>query len=478
VAFKLVKALCKQSKKHLITISMIKRVHQNLVILLVIFIAASSGCTKEDLTTNSTEATEQAPTQSMNAHKKNYSGEVAARWFDLELQLIKTTQGFTPPVASRALGYTGVALYESLVPGMGSYVSLKSKLGFTYSLPATDESTNYYWPAVANAALKSIISRMFPTTHVNNKSAINNLYNEWLMAFTNEIHNEDLDQSVAYGEAVANIIFEWSKTDGGHESYSNNTPAYTLPLFPGAWVPTAPAFQNIPVQAFWGSNRPFLTKNVDANCIPPPPPAYSISHQSEFYKQAVEVYNTGIQLTDAQKTIALFWADGGGTITPPGHNVNLATQTIRSRRLSLNEAAGVYAKVGIGVADAFIACWKGKYKYNLMRPITYIQQNINPTWTSFIVTPPFPAYASGHATVSGATAEILSYIFGDKVAFQDRTHEQLYGIRNYASFYDAAEEAAVSRLYGGIHFRIDNNEGLEKGKRIGKNITAINLKKS
>jgi hypothetical protein len=196
-----------------------------------------------------------------------------------------------------------------------------------------------------------------------------------------------------------------------------------------------------------------------------------------FYKQAEEVYLTRIHLTDAQKNIALFWADGGGTVTPPGHNVNLATQTIRNKRLSLNEAAEVYAKVGIAVSDAFIACWKGKYKYNLMRPITYIQQNIDPSWSSLLATPPFPAYASGHATVSAAAAEVLSDLFGDKVQFADHTHEELYGIRKFSSFHDAAEEAAVSRLYGGIHFRMDNEAGLEKGKRIGKNVTAIDLKK-
>ncbi len=456
---------------------MIKQAHRNFLFPAFVIIVAFSGCKKEDLQFNSPESREHAGTQSKNVHKKNYSGEVSAKWFDLELQLIKTTPGFTPPVASRALGYTGVALYESLVPGMGNYVSLKSKLGFAYSLPATDLNTNYFWPAVANAAMKSIISNIFISTGTENKSSVNNLYNEWHEMFTTQITTEDLARSVAYGETVANIIFEWSKTDGGHQAYLNNTPAYTLPVFSGAWVPTAPAFQNIPVQALWGGNRPFLARNVDIDCIPPPPLSYSTSTQSAFYKQAEEVYLTGLHLTEEQKNIALFWADGGGTISPPGHNVNLATQMIRSKRLSLTEAAQVYAKVGMAVTDAFIACWKGKYQYNLMRPITYIQQNINPSWTSLLATPPFPAYASGHSTVSSATAEVLSDIFGDKVEFTDRTHEQTYGIRNFASFYDAAEEAAVSRLYGGIHFRMDNEVGLEKGKLIGRNITSINLKK-
>jgi membrane-associated phospholipid phosphatase len=157
--------------------------------------------------------------------------------------------------------------------------------------------------------------------------------------------------------------------------------------------------------------------------------------------------------------------------------MNIATQMIRNNNLSLNEAALVYAKLGMAEADAFIACWKGKYKYSIIRPISYIQQNIDPSWNSLITTPPFPTYCSGHATVSGATSTVLTSFFGDNVKFTDHTYATTFGTRQFNSFYDAASEAAVSRLYGGIHFRVDNEIGLEKGKAIGKNVADLKLKK-
>lgn len=396
----------------------------------------------------------------------------------MELQLIKTTAGFTPPVASRALGYTGVTLFESLVGGMKKYGSLQSNLGYAYYLPEIDPGAEYHWPSVANAAMKTIVNNLFPNTSPANKVSILNLYNELQQAFNNEAGLANASRSTQLGENVALTIFEWSKTDGGHQSYMNNTPVFSLPVFPGAWIPTPPAFQAVPVQAYWGNNRPFLAGSTAPDCIPPPPPIpYSTTRNSPFYKEAMEVYNTSKHLNQERNAIALYWADGGGTITPPGHTVNIATQMIRTNNIDLEDAAMIYAKMGMAVADAFIACWKGKYAFNVMRPITYIRENIDPTWNSLIATPPFPTYCSGHATVSGASAEVLTELFGDKNKFTDRTHEQTFGVRTFKSFYHAAEEAAISRLYGGIHFRMDNEIGLEKGKTIGKNIARINLKR-
>lgn len=456
---------------------MIKHVFQPLLFSCLILFGFSA-CKKEDIRSFSPPSPEQPTALADPARKATFSGEVATSWMDLELELIKSTPGFTPPVASRALGYTGVTLYESLVKGMGNYNSLAFKLGYSYTLPTLQEGATYHWPAVANAAMKTIVSHLFAHADTKSKTAIDNLYKQWRQGYKDQITAGDMWRSEEYGKEVAQLIFAWSKTDGGHEGYLNNTPLYTFPLFPGAWVPTAPAFQSTPVQAYWGNNRPFLSSNVDKECLPPAPPfAFSTSKQSDFYKQAKEVYEVSLKLNKKEIDIAMFWADGANTITPPGHNMNIATQLIRSKNLSLAEAAIVYAKMGMAVADAFIACWKGKYQYNLMRPITYIQQNIDPSWKSLLATPPFPSYCSGHATVSGASAEVLTSVFGDKVKFTDNTHVQTFGAKKYKSFYEAADEASVSRLYGGIHFKMDNEIGLEKGKLIGKNIARLRLKK-
>ena len=210
-------------------------------------------------------------------------------------------------------------------------------------------------------------------------------------------------------------------------------------------------------------------------CPPPNHPAFSTNSASDFYAAALEVYNVGVGLTTEQKTIAGYWSDGPVTTgTPPGHWIAIVSQIARNDRLSLAAAAEAYARVGIAVHDAFIACWNAKYIYNLQRPVTYINHNINATWRSYIVTPAFPTYSSGHSTQSGAAARVLTDMFGAK-RFTDTTHTD-HGLqpaqqpRTFNSFDEAAAEAAISRLYGGIHYAFDNDNGLACGQCIAQTI--------
>jgi membrane-associated phospholipid phosphatase len=184
----------------------------------------------------------------------------------------------------------------------------------------------------------------------------------------------------------------------------------------------------------------------------------------------------GLGLTDAQKTIADYWSDGASaTGTPAGHWIAIVSQIARNEDLSLAAAAEAYARVGIAVHDAFIACWNTKYSYNLERPVTYINDNIDAGWEPYIVTPGFPSYTSGHSTQSGAAARVLTDMFGSK-RFTDTTHTD-HGLvpaqepRTFDSFDEAAAEAAISRLYGGIHFAFDNDDGLASGQCIGQAIS-------
>jgi len=184
---------------------------------------------------------------------------------------------------------------------------------------------------------------------------------------------------------------------------------------------------------------------------------------------------TNLSLSADQKTIADFWADNAGaTGTPPGHWIAIVGQLARNDGLSLMAAAEAYARVGIAVTDAFIECWSAKYVYNLERPVTYIQDNIDAMWLPYLVTPNFPTYISGHSTQSGAAATVLTDMFGI-MTFTDtiRTDHNLFpplAPRTFDSFDDAAAEAAVSRLYAGIHFSFDNNDGLASGRRIGQTV--------
>jgi hypothetical protein len=194
---------------------------------------------------------------------------------------------------------------------------------------------------------------------------------------------------------------------------------------------------------------------------------------SPFYNQALEVYTISQQLTQSQKNIALWWADGSGsTATPPGHWVAIENQLTTDLNLNLQQAAEMYALVGISMADAFICCWYSKFKFNLLRPQTYIRDYIPgaPTWSPFIPTPPFPEYPSGHSVCSGASAEILTKLFGN-LAFVDKTNTNLgLNPRYFNSFYDAANEAAISRVYGGIHFREASEKGVLQGRMIAQDL--------
>lgn len=403
-----------------------------------------------------------------------FGSEVATAWFDLALDLVRRTSGFSPPVASRTFGYVGVTLYEAMVPGMAGYRSLAGQLNDLDPAPAPSDPA-HDWPTVANAALASIIRSLFANASSESRAAMDSLE----ASFTEERHAVVapgiLRRSAARGRNVADHIFRWSRADGGHEAYLNNFPPYTPPVGPGLWVPTPPGFLPA-LQPHWGSNRPFALTSGGA-CGPGAPLPYSEDQSSAFFGEAMECYDLVTNLTPEQEAIARFWSDDPGvTSTPPGHSVSILTQVIRTGGFGLDVAAEAYAKVGIAVADAFISCWSTKFLYNLLRPVTYIRRVIDPMWGSLLVTPPFPEYTSGHSVQSTASAQVLTDLFGT-VAFTDHTHDDRgLAPRSFGSFHEAAEEAAISRLYGGIHFSTAIDLGLEQGLCVGRRVSDLDFR--
>jgi hypothetical protein len=250
---------------------------------------------------------------------------------------------------------------------------------------------------------------------------------------------------------------------------------YELAAGPGRWVPTSlAAQQQKPLLPGWGNNRSFAMPN-GAACPLPAPPAYSEDKESEFYGQALEVYRTAQSLSDEQREIARFWSDDPMlSPTPPGHWMSIALDVLDREDASTEKNVDVLARLGIAMADAFIACWNSKFEYDLLRPVTYIKRVIDPKWEPLLITPPFPEYPSGHSTQSGAAALVLTEAFGEKFAFRDATHER-DGLqaRKFDSFWAAAEEAGISRLYGGIHFRAAIERGLEQGRCVGAHVNAL-----
>lgn len=411
-----------------------------------------------------------------------YDSKVVSDWYGHTLNLIKTTSGYTPPVASRNLGYIGVTLYEAVRPGNPDYLSMAGQLTQLKNVPLPENNKEYYWPAAANTALARINSLLFPQPESKKSlfdsiQVIKNFYQ--LEHRKTGISEEVIARSEAFGEQVANAIYNWSVTDvTGHEGFKKNFPSsYIPPSGPGVWVPTGA--QKIPLQPYWGTVRAFVPGSIAAS-TPPLPIPFSTETSSDFYAQANTVYQTVKNITPEQKTIALFWADGGGTVTPPGHSIAIAKQLIEERGERLDRAAEILMRVGIATADAFICCWKCKYVYNIMRPETYIRQNIDANWKPVIATPPFPEYTSGHSSQSGAAAYVLTKLFGENYAFTDRTNQNRKDIdgspRNYNSFNEFAQEAAQSRLYGGIHYPMGNMAGFGSGQKIGAAHNVLHFK--
>lgn len=403
----------------------------------------------------------------------SFDGQVAYDWTRLSLRVVKETPGFSALVIARALGYLGVTLYEALVPGMPGYRSLAGQLeGLASMRGAADPSC--HWPLVANSALAAMARHLFPTASAANRSAIDALEASLAQQHAAGVARGVVRRSIARGQAVAAHIAGWAMSDGGHEGYLRSFPTdYVPPVGPGLWVPTPPAQQRA-FHPYWGNNRPFVRATVAV--VPPGPPRYSTEPGSAFHAEAIEVYETANTLTAEQREIALFWADNAGqTATPPGHCIAILTQLLVARGASLAEAAEAYARAGMAVSDALIACWRVKYDVNLLRPITWIQQQIDPAWGSQLpmTTPPYPEYPSGHAVQTGAFAQVMLDLFGD-LPFTDHTYDgRGMTPRSYTSWNAMADEAAISRLFAGIHFRSALDQGVTMGRQIGMRIGTL-----
>lgn len=433
------------------------------VLFLLVFMGMMVSCRKEQ------------PEIQINADKQ--SAEVAVQWFEKLRELTKVCPGFSPPVASRAFAYSGIALYESVVAGMPGYRSLEGSLTVLKNLPKPEPDKNYYWPACANAALSYMAQHLYANMPVDHLDSVKALELRLQLEFSAEADAETIERSAAFGRQVAENVFDWSNGDGGGEGYKRNFPSgFVAPAGPGLWKPTAPNYQNA-LQPYWGFNREIIPGSINYS-QPVPPKTFSTDPGSPFYAQALEVYTVVNNLTQEEKTIARYWSDDPGLPgTPPGHSISIATQVLEKENASLALAAETYCKLGIAISDAFVSCWRCKYHFNLLRPITYIQEYMDNGWNSLLTTPPFPEYTSGHSVQSGAAAQVLSDLFGYNYAFTDRTHEHRTDIdgspRSYDSFFDMAQEAAISRLYGGIHYRDAIEVGIGQGIKIGQLVREI-----
>jgi hypothetical protein len=408
-------------------------------------------------------------------------GDILRQWYKVVLRLVRHTPTYSPPVASRSFAYLGVAAYQAVASGSTSLVSLEGQLNDLKSLPPRDPTKRYSDAVITHCVMASAVKSFFgntgPTGQRVMAAAEKKLKGEALSGLSDDV----VAASLAYGEALKVAIMEWSAGDGGAVIENMGFPmAYDLTAGPAHWIPTsAIRQQQMPLLPNWGKNRTFAMPS-GATCGLPPPPEYSEDPSSEFHRQAKDVYETGKNLTPEQEAIARFWSDDPMlSPTPPGHWIAIAADLLDQEKAGLDRTAEVMMRLGVAMADGFIGCWNTKFQYDLLRPVTYIKRVIDPKWEPLLITPPFPEYPSGHSTESGAAAAVLTSLYGENFAFADRSHERDgLGTRNFPSFQAAAEEAGLSRFYGGIHFRAAVERGLEQGRCIAQYTIALRTRSS
>ena len=458
-----------KTKQKFLTSSPIKN---SLVIFAILLTSFFGSCNDDDHLPRNDE-------HGPSSHAKKFSADVALVWTKLQQNLTKSTPGFDPLVQARSFSYSGLALYESIVKGMPGYVSVASPRIGTDINELADKHQIIHWPASANAAMASIIKNLFANTSPANKYKIDSVesvfYNQFQLQ---QIPASVLQASAEYGKNIAIQIFEWSKTDGGHEAYlSSANSNYIPPTGAGLWIPTPPANAQ-PARPFWGNNRSFVP-NSASETLPPPPPSYAENESSEFCQAVNALYNKSFSLTTEEIAMVKTWGDIPGNYGTSSHYTNIATQLIAQNNLKLDEAAVVYAKHGMAIYEATISVFKAKYTYNLIRPISYIRNVLgHASWNTVIGTPAHPEYPSAHATIGGASFTILEGKFGKNCSFTDRTHENLWGARSYNSLKEYAVEAATSRFLGGIHYAFSAEVGLSQGIHVGELVNNIEFKGS
>jgi PAP2 superfamily len=381
---------------------------------------------------------------------------------------------FSPPQASRVYAYASIAAYEALRPAYPAYRTLAGQVNGLAPLPAPEPDAEYYLPLASVHAFLTVGRAL--TFSRARMDSLRSVMHQRIRRMG--VPASMVARSIAFGDRVAEHILAWAAHDRFLQT--RGYPKYTVTSMPGRWVPTPPAYMDA-VEPHWAELRPFVMDSA-SQFRPRPPLLFDMTPGSPFYLQTKEVLETGKRLTDEQRRIVFAWDDNpyvmhvqGHTmfatkkVTPGGHWMAITTIAARKAGADLMESAETYARTAIALADGFISCWEEKYRSALVRPETVINAHLDERWEPLLQTPPFPEYTSGHSVISTAAATVLTDEFGDGFAFTDST-EVDYGLptRSFASFEEAAAEAAISRLYGGIHYRMAIEEGIAQGRKVGE----------
>ena len=406
--------------------------------------------------------------------------KVLDTWVRLSLELVRHTPTYTPPVASRAFAYVGVTAFEVVAIDDPELTSLAGQLNDLTVFPVPQDGVSYDRAVMMHTALGRVVADLFTNTGPTGQRALTSVTDHLRTEITADLPADVVSASEELGAQIAAHIMAWAAADGGAIVENMGFPAgYTLSTAPGHWAPTnLIRLQQTPLLPNWGNNRPFAMPAGTA-CPLPAPMDYSKDPGSAYYAQAQEVVDIKAALTPEQTEIARFWTDDAMlSMTPPGHWVAIVMQVMDRDGAPLDIQVEVLARLSVAMADGFIGCWQAKFEFDAIRPITYIRAVFDPKWDPLLNTPPFPEYPSGHSVQSAAAATVLTAYFGEGFAFDDATGaDDGLSARTFSSFWAAADEAALSRLYGGIHFRAAIEQGLMQGRCIGAYAAALQTRR-
>jgi hypothetical protein len=419
--------------------------------------------------------------------------ETNLKFFNNQLLYCKTVKklndvvlenNFPPMIAARNYAYACIAAFECVAAGDDNYISLSGQIKHMPAMPKPKTKDIDFDLAALFSFIKVGNAVTFP------EGSMMGYYGDIKkMADSIQFSTVILKNTVEFSDSIVAAILAWSK--GDNYARTRTSERYTV-LYnkPGRWIPTPPAYTTA-IEPHWGEIRPMVIDSADQFRPPTPPVFDPTNKKSIYYKALMEVKNIGDSLTDEQKHIADFWDDNPvktnvvghvmfvtKKFSPPGHWMNIIGIGAKAANADFRTTVAAYAETSIALFDAFISCWYEKYRSNYVRPETVIN-TVDENWRPYIQTPPFPSYTSGHATNSAAAAEVMTHWFGDNLSFTDTSLLE-FGIKNreIKSFRGAAREAAMSRLYGGIHYRFDNENGTIAGTKLGDFIISrLKLKK-
>jgi ASC-1-like (ASCH) protein len=340
-------------------------------------------------------------------------------------------------------------------------------------MPVPEKNKKYNYLLAATKAFFTVAKKI-----TFSKDTLVNYENKVYDDFKTLLDKNSYENSLTFGESVGNAVLERTKIDKYKET--RGMPKFLGSNDVGKWRPTPSDYLDA-LEPNWGQILPLaLDSAAQIKC--PLPPVYSMEKNSTFYKAAAEVYDIGTHMTDERKTIAKYWDDnpfviehsghlmfGNKKITPVGHWIGITGIACKMKNLDAVETAKIYALTSIAMYDVGISCWREKYIHNVIRPVTVVNESFDRNWQTFLQTPPFPEHSSGHSGFSASAAAILTKRFGDNFAFEDTSDLAYIGMkREFSSFNAAAQEAGISRIYGGIHYRTGVDAGAAQGRAVAE----------